>query len=189
MSRQSRVDGLSGAIALLDQSIPEAARDELAVEMGILGREVLAAQRADVARDTGSTAQALTLQLLVERLKVRIGLIRGSSSRGSRNNFVGRLIEFGRKAQTVLVTRRVKRRRIRGNGTESARRVEYLGAKKRRRPRSSPNAGSFIGDPYKLRVRAQGARPFIAQPELQGAAELQLADYWAKVLTRTGADG
>lgn len=168
MSRQSRIDGVEGAIAFLDRDVPNAAREQLSVEMAIIGREVLAAQRADVAKDTGATEAALTLQLLVEQLKVRIGLIKGSSSRGSRNGFVGRLIEFGRKAQTVVVTRRLKRR-VRGNGR--------YGTKRR---------VIYEGKPYTLRVRAMAPRPFIAQPELRDAAEQHLSEYWQKVLTRAG---
>lgn len=183
---RSRIDGLGAALSMFD-ALPEAARDELAVEIGIISREISAAQRADVPKRTGATAGALTFELQLEQLRSRVGLLKGSSSRGSRNNFVGRMIEHGRSAQTVLVTRRVKRRRIRGNGTESKREVKYLGPKKRRRPRSSPNHGTYVGDPYKLRVKAKAPRPFVAQPMLQDAAQLHLSEYASRLLGRMGA--
>lgn len=183
---RSRMDGLSAALSMFD-ALPEAARDELAVEIGIISREISAAQKADVPKLTGATAGALTFALQLDRLRSRVGLLQGSSSRGSRNGFVGRMIEHGRKAQTVLVTRRVKKRRINGNGKLSKRKVTYLGPKKRRRPGSSPNRGSFVGDPYKLRVKAKAARPFVAQPMLQDAAQLHLSEYASRLLGRVGA--
>ncbi|MCP3729255.1 hypothetical protein M9978_02340 [Sphingomonas sp. MG17] len=183
---RSRIDGVNAVLSTFD-ALPEAARDEMAVEIGLISREISAAQKADVPTLTGATQAALTFQLQLEQLRSRVGLLKGSSSRGSRNNFVGRMIEHGRDAQTVLVTRRVKKRRITGNGTESKREVAYLGPKKRRRPRSSPNRGTFVGDPYKLRVRAKAARPFVAQPILQDVGQQHLSEYASRLLGRVGA--
>lgn len=192
--RQSRIDGVTSAAALFDQ-LPASAEEELLVEMGILGREILGAQKADVAKDTGALQGALSLQLVAEQLRMRIGLLRGGRDAGRRNGravkaraggpFYGRIVEEGRSAQTVVVTRRVKKRRINGNGTESARTVTYLGASKRLR-RRGPNKGSAIGSPYKLKVKAMKARPYVAQPLLVDAAQLHLADFWSHALTRTG---
>lgn len=182
--RQSRVEGLRDAVALLE-ALPTAAHEELAVEMGILGKEILGGQRNDVAKDTGATAASLSVQLLLERLKVRIGSINGSSSRGSRNGFVARLIERGRDAQAVVVKRRIKKRRVAGNGKTSTRQVIYQGASSRLR-RRGPNKGSPIGSPYKMRVKAMAARPYIEQPLLQDAAEIHLSEFWAQALSRAG---
>jgi len=182
--RQSRVTGLYDAMALFE-ALPTAAHEELAVEMGIIGKEILAGQKAEVAKLTGALAGALSLQLLLERLKIRIGLFPGSFSKRTRS-FYGRVIERGRDAQTVTVTRRIKKRRVAGNGKTSKREVIYQGASSRKR-RRGPNKGTLIGSPYKMKVKAMAARPYIEQPLLQEAAELHLSEFWAQALTRAGA--
>lgn len=175
MARRS-VQGLAETFGLFDR-LPDAATEQLLVEMAILGREISAAQKGDIAKDTGQTEAALTWRLVADQLKMRVGLFGSGSGRSnsrSRNLFVGRLIEGGRKAQTVLVTRRLKRQirgngRVRKDGTVSKRRVIYQ------------------GKPYKMRVSALPARPFIAQPIIVGAAEQHLAEFWSKTLPRAGA--
>jgi hypothetical protein len=185
--RKSRVEGLLEAQALFE-ALPTAAHEELAVEMGILGREILAAQKNDVAKDTGATEASLSLRLLLSKLKLQVGALSGANYRGTRklDGLVPRLIEHGRDGQTVVVTRRVKKRRVTGNGKTSTRKVQYLGASNRLR-RRGPNAGTPIGSPYKMRVKAQGARPFVAQPLLQEVAEAHLSEFWSQALTRAGS--
>lgn len=195
MTASNKVEGLAETYSLFDQ-LPQAAEDELAVELAIIGREILTAQHADVAKDTGALDAALSLQLLLERLKIRVGLLIGGRGAGKINGrrdkgraggpFYGRFVEFGRSAQTVLVTRRVKRRRVRGNNRGgNSRRTEFLSASERLR-RRGPNRGSAIGSPYKMRVKGKGARPFVAQPLLQEAGSAILSDFWAKALQRLG---
>lgn len=192
MARESRMRGLDAALGLFDR-LPTEAHGELLVELGMLGRELLEAQQAASPigearsdRTPGFLRGSLSLALDGKRLAVKVGLIAGRS-RKAIDAYYGRFVEFGRHAQTVVVTRRIKKRRISGNGRTSARTVEYRGARPRKRPSSSPNAGTLVGTPYKLRVRARSPHPFVAQPLLQETAELALADFWAKVLTRTGA--
>jgi len=195
MSRETRMTGLVEALAFFD-AVPTAAQQEMVVELAIVGRELLGAQHHDVAKDTGELDASLSMQVIADKLKVRIGLLRGARAAGTSNGrkvkaraggpFYGGIVEDGRHAQTVLVTRRVKKRRVTGNGKTGKRLVTYLGGTRRKRPASSPNAGTFVGDPYKLRVRARAAHPFIAQPVLMEAADLHLADFWANALTRLG---
>lgn len=190
----SKVDGLAETYSLFDQ-LPQAAEDELAVEMAILGREILAAQHADVAKDTGALGAALSLQLLLDRLKIRVGLI-GRDARKVNGRtykartggpFYGRFVEFGRSEQTVVVTRRIKQRRLKGNNRQgNTRRTQFGGASERLR-RRGPNRGTPIGSPYKMRVRGMGKRPFVAQPLLHDAASSLLSDFWANALRRLGA--
>ncbi len=195
MPRNADVQGLAEAYALFDH-LPTAAHEEMAVELGIIARELSAAQHADVPRDTGALDNALTYELLLDRLKVKVGLLRGARGARTFNGrtfngkaggpFYGRIVENGRSAQTVLVTRRIKKRRVTGNGRTSKRQVSYATPKRKLRQRSSPNAGTFVGDPYKLRVKAQAGRPFVAQPLLVEVAESHLSDFWADALTRLG---
>lgn len=162
MARSARdVQGLAEAYSLFDQ-LPGAAEQELAVEMAAIGRELLAAQRADVPKATGKLEAALTLQLLLSRLKVRVGLIGIGGRAFLGRAFYGRFVEFGRRAQTVIVTRRLKR-----NGRKGR---------------------SKTGKPYKLRVNPKpGARPFVEQPFLAEVADAHLSDFWADALARIGA--
>lgn len=84
-------------------ALPEAAKDQLAVELAIIGKDVLAAQKRDVAKRTGALEQGLSIQVLVDALRVRIGLLARKSKL-----FYGRIIEGGRRAQVVLAKRRVR---------------------------------------------------------------------------------
>jgi hypothetical protein len=190
---RSSAAGLSEGYSLLDSLAP-AAQDELVVELGIIGADLLGAQRADVPEATGALGAALSLQLIAQRLKLRVGLLiggRGSYSFNGRQRkaaaggpFYGRFVEYGRKAQTVLVTRRVKKRRVKGNGRNGTkRRVTYVfdGTRLRRR---GPNRGTPIGSPYRLKVKAKDARHFVEQPLLEQIAEQDLSDFWTNVLAR-----
>ncbi|MBM7407058.1 MULTISPECIES: hypothetical protein [Sphingomonas] len=154
--------------------------------MGMLGREILAAQKIDVAKDTGATEASLSLRVLFNKLKLQVGAL--GKSRGTRklDGLVARLIEQGRDGQTVVVTRRVKKRRATGNGKTSERKIVYGGSSDRLR-RRGPNKGTPIGSPYKMRVKATAARPYIAQPLLQEAAELHLSEFWSQALARAGS--
>lgn len=196
MPRNTDVQGLAEVYALFDQ-LPTAAHEEMAVELGVIARELSAAQHADVARDTGALDNALSYELLLDRLKVKVGLLRGARGASTFNGrsfkgkaggpFYGRIVEHGRAAQTVLVTRRIKKRRVVGNGRNgTTRRVILATPKRKLRRRSSPNAGTFVGDPYKLRVKAKEGRPFVAQPLLVEVAESHLSNFWADALARLG---
>jgi hypothetical protein len=194
MARNS-VQGLAETYSLFG-ALAEAARDEMALELAQIGGELLEAQQADVARKTGTLAGALEKQVLTDRLKVKVGLLSGAREARKFNGrqrkavaggpYYGRIVEGGRSAQTVLVTRRIKKRRVQGNGRNTKRTVVYDTAKKRLRRSSSPNRGTFVGDAYKLRVKAKAARPFVAQPLFQQVAENHLSEFWAKLLARTG---
>lgn len=160
----NRVDGLAEAYALFGR-FPQAAEQELGAKLGEIGRDVLAAQQRDVAKRTGFLETGLSIQLLIEQLRVKVGLL-GLSKRSK--YFYGRFVEFGRRAQTVLVTRHLKRT-VRGNGRNSKRRVSYE------------------GQPYSLRVRAMAARPFVHVDRPEIRAEQRLADYWSKVKAAAGS--
>ncbi len=196
MARRDGIQGLAETYSMLNR-LPSAAHEELAVELAVIARELSAAQHQDVAKDTGELDRALTYQLLLDRLKIKVGLLRGARAGGSFNGrqrkavaggpFYGRIVEGGRAAQTVLVTRRIKKRKVRGNGRNGTkRRVIYQTPKRRLRRNSSPNRGTYVGDPYKIRVKAQAGRPFVAQPLLVEVAENHLSEFWANAIARTG---
>jgi hypothetical protein len=164
------VQGLSEAYAYLG-GIPAAARHELVDEIGKISRDVLAAQRADVAKDTGALQGKLSVQLITEQLRARVGLLGVKNQRTGASNygkgFYGLIVEKGRSAQTVLVTRRLKRK-ITGNGRTSKRQVIYQ------------------GKPYKMKVKAMAPRPFVHKDRPEIRAEQRLSNFWAEVLGRAG---
>lgn len=176
----TRVDGLAAALADFDR-IPEAAREQLAVELGLIGREVLQLQRATVAKDTGALAGALSLAVQVDRLRARIGLIgnavtsrsalrkqrrTGRELRNVGGFFYGIIVEVGRKAQTVIVERRARTRAGRRGRAEQ------------------------VASTYALRVKAAAPRPYIRTadaPAVQSVVASRLANFWSETLAKAGA--
>lgn len=166
----SNVQALADAYAMVD-ALPEAARDELGVELAIIGREVLAEQKRLVPKDTGRLEAGLGLQLVLDRLRVKIGLLNVRAGRSKL--FYGRIVQFGRHAQTVMVTRHLARLGVRGNNKRGNRRRTL-----------------YAGKPYPMRVRAMAARPFVQRGEwdaIDAQARGQLAEFWSNVLKRSGA--
>ncbi len=163
----NRVQGLADTYALFG-ALPDAARDELGIELAILAREGLAAQKAAAPEDTGALSAGLSMQLQIDQLRVRFGLLGLTGSRS--NLFYGRIVNFGRSAQTVLVQRR---RRVNGSL-----RV-YRGRKRL----------EDISVTYSLPVKARDAVPFIdaAGADFGDVAAGQLAEFWARTLARAGS--
>jgi hypothetical protein len=185
----AEIRGLAEADAFL-HGLPIAAAHELADLIGRVARDVSAAQQDAAPSETGHLRGGLTTQLLTERLRARVGLLGIKGGRGARtalgSRYYGRFVNFGRKAQTVLVTRRLKRR-VKGNGRNGTkRRVIYEGASTRLR-RRGPNRGTAIGSPYKMRVKPRAAREFVHLPAAQAIAVQRIADYWSRVLPAAGA--
>lgn len=160
-----RVQGLAESYALFG-AIPDAAKEQLGVEIAIIARDVLALQRARAPKDTGALAGELVIQLQVDRLRARVGLI----GRQSKPKFYGRVIEFGRKAQTVLVQRR---RRVNG-------RLRTARGRKR---------SEDIAATYPLHVKPREPRPFVivSDPELDRINTQRLADFWSTVIDKAEA--
>lgn len=173
-----KLRGLAEANALFD-SLPPDAEAQLAVEMAIIGRETLAAQRALVPVDTGELKGDLGLQLLLDQLKVRVGLLIGGRDAGKLNGrarrgrsggpFYGRIVQFGRAAQTVIVTRKAGLKRLLGNNRKG-----------------NTRRGVYERKPYKMKVKAMAARNFVFVPGAAETAMGQLAEFWSRLLVRRG---
>lgn len=158
-----RLQGATEASALFE-ALPSAARNEMADTLDRIGRDVRAAQIARAPSATGALRSEITVQLLTDQLKVRVGLF-GPRSKAA---FYGRVINGGRKAQTVLVQRR---------------RVGATKLLRNRRKRVEDIVAT-----YRLRVRALAPDPFIDLPaaELDGIATQRIADYWSRALAFAG---
>ncbi|NLS28160.1 hypothetical protein S2M10_31690 [Sphingomonas sp. S2M10] len=165
-----KLQGVDAIQQMMDQ-VSSAARDELAVELGIISRDLLAWQRSAAPKDTGELAGFLSIWVMVDELRARVGFISAKGARGQGNKtkvFYGRFVQYGRKAQTVLVTRHLKRK-VRGNGRYgTTKRVIY------------------DGKPYPLRVKAMAPRNFIFAPNADAIVAQRVADFWSNTFQRAG---
>lgn len=162
-----RVQGFADVYATFG-AIPDAARGQVGVEMAIIARDVLALQEERAPVNTGALLSGLGIQLLLDQLRVRVGLINLTGGRASL--FYGRIIEFGRHAQTVLVQRR---RRVNGK-------LRLLNRRKRLED---------IVATYSLPVKARAPEPFVLVDDsvLDAIMTQRLSDFWADVLGTAGA--
>ena len=161
------VEGLADSYAMFGR-LPDAAREQIGVEMAIAARQVLALQRQYAPKRTGALAGALSIALEIEKMRVRIGLLGLKSSKAGKRHYgdfyYGRFVALGRRGYTVLVKRMGGRERRR---------------KAAKNPRKTPLELS-----YPMRVKAMPARDFIRVPGADDMVLGQLADFWAKTLKR-----
>jgi hypothetical protein len=87
------------------RAIPETARSELAALLQEFAPRIGSAIRARAPSRTGALRAAITSKAFPRTLKIRAGLTKARS----RRVFYGRIQEFGRKAQTVRITRGPRR--------------------------------------------------------------------------------
>ena len=158
---KSRLRGDKSFRKLLKR-MPETAQDEMVDALDQAGTVLLKAMKADVPRRTGALAAGLLKKLLRGSMKLKVGFI----GKGvNRKLFYGRIIEYGRRAQTVTVVR----------GTTRSRSASA---------RSRGMMGRYV-KPYKLRVRAMRARPFVysKRRDVRVVMSDLLRTYWDRVLS------
>jgi hypothetical protein len=163
------IKGVAETVALFDR-LPDAAKTELGAILEDIGQVGLQAEERDVPRKTGALAGALKVLALVDQLRVRVGLIGLKAGRGKRDLFYGRIVNFGRQGQTVVVQRR------------------RSGA-----PKTLRNRRKRVEDivaTYRMKVRPMAARPFVTgnRDALANAADAKLADFWARALARSESE-
>ena len=173
------IRGIASTVAMID-ALPAAARFELADLLGKIGRDVEAEQKsAAPVGETGDLRAGITMQLLTDQLKVRVGLLgiaavsksalrRAQKSGGDPRNlgdlYYGRFVEFGRKSQN---------------------------APSRRKPGTSRSAvrrrlrGLLKG--Y-VTVAPMAARPFVELPDddVDAAVDGRIDGFWSKLLADAG---
>ena len=153
----SRLQGAQRLRRLL-RGLPDGLRDELGAILQQTGDELLAQMEADVPTRTGRLRRALRLVLSAKALRLRVGLV---GKVANRKLFYGRIVNFGRRAQTVRVYR---------HGRSAA-----------------PADGKFRGRPfYLMKVSAMRPRPFAIRPrpELWKRFYERFNARWATVLKR-----
>jgi hypothetical protein len=180
MMQYQRLEGVELVMRRFD-TITQAAREQLGVELAIMGREFRDRQRTSAPEDTGALRAGLSVLLMLEQLRIRVGLIglrNGSTRKRSFGDlFYGRIVEFGRKAQTVLVQRR---RRVAADiGGGEQRRI--LRTSRRRK------IAADIVVTYPMKVKARAPHPFVFVPDAQKLATQRLASFWSNTLAQAGA--
>jgi hypothetical protein len=97
----SRLIGAKSAKRLV-RNIPEAMRGELADALEVGGSDLYRAIYARAPYRTGATRAQLRKKVYPKTLRLRIGFFdKGKNAR----TFIARILEFGRKAQTVPIKR------------------------------------------------------------------------------------
>lgn len=99
----SRVRGARNISNLL-KKLPQAVSDEMVVEMNVTGREIASVMRGRTPFRTGALKAGISYKVFPKSLKLKVGLLGTKAGRSSL--FYGRILDLGRKAQTVQVTRR-----------------------------------------------------------------------------------
>lgn len=161
------------AFKRLINRLPQAVRFEIAQAMSEAGNEILAAQSSAAPRRTGALASGLTKRVLRGGLRLRIGI---ATKPVAKRLFYARYVEFGRKAQTVTVSR-------------GAAHVAIGGPRIGRRDRAL-RAG--IKGVYQLHVRAMSARPFVASPQAKAIRETlggRVSVIWDRALAKAAGGG
>lgn len=145
--------GLSELVRLFD-TLPAEAEAALKEQLPIAAANILAIEKADVPVRTGDLWRGLATQSLNDGLTVRAGLVGITNGRSGKTSlgslFYGRIVEFGRKQQVVLVERR---RRVGG----------------RLRSSRGRKIAADLYKPYKMTVPAAPPRPFVDTPDTQAA--------------------
>jgi hypothetical protein len=87
--------------------------DEVSAEMAAVLKEhgpvITAYAKAAAPQRSGALSRAISWKVLPKSLSLRVGLLTKATSR---KLFYARILEFGRKAQTVVVKRRTKTGRV-----------------------------------------------------------------------------
>lgn len=157
-------------VSRLMRKLPDALKANVATEIKLAGEQYLAAAKIDARHKTGALRRGLGMKITAKGLKVRIGIIGKALAN---RLFYGRILEFGRKARTVTVHRRV------GAGA---------GGRGFFKRRSGVNR---ISSTYTMHVRARAAEPFVTKrrPALREAFRERLSDVWAKSLATVAGVG
>ena len=87
----------------LVQQLPDEARSDLVNVFGRAGRRAQAAMRARAKHKTGALQQGVKYKVFAKTLRLQVGLL--GTKRGRSKLFYGFVLDKGRKAQTVTISR------------------------------------------------------------------------------------
>lgn len=107
---RSKIKGVARLRRLLKR-LPDATRQEMIVELNVAGREAVAIAQGRAPRRRGALAAGIGFKVFPKTLRLQVGLL---TKAVNRRLFYGRILDLGRKSQTVQA-----RRRSAGSGTVS----------------------------------------------------------------------
>lgn len=151
------------------RNLPDAMQVEMGDALEDSGREIAAAMAGRTPERTGALRKGIKYRVLRKSLRLRVGLI--DAPRVRNKLFYGRILDLGRKAQTVTVRRRIAGVAQPGGGKAlpGARVAKYL-----------------------MRVRGIAPKRFVTgrYPDLRAALNQRLRGIWDRALRRVagGAD-
>lgn len=161
MARRRRVRGDRRFRKILNQ-MPAAIKEEMLAMLDKTGDQILAAQQQAVPVRTGTLRSALSKRLQKGIVRLRVGLV---GKPINRRLWYARIVEGGRKAQTVTARR--------GGGAGGGRRAKNFTWK--------------VAGTYQLRVSPLPPRPFIITARTKSLRDTmagELKTYWDRVLKR-----
>lgn len=128
------------------KKLPDAVSTEIVDVLNDGGQKIRAAMQARARRRTGQLAAGVKFKVLPKTLRLQVGLL--GTPRGRAKLFYGFILDKGRKAQTVTVTRYKRGARAKDTGRFA------LG--------SNGQKSSHLVSVYQLRVRARKGDYFVS---------------------------
>lgn len=170
MARRRRAVKGAAKVRRLMKRMPEAVQREMRVSLEAAGQLLGETIRARTPRRTGELSKGIRHKVFPTTLKMQVGLI--GSKKIREGLFYGRILEFGRRAQTVRVTR----------GTTVSK--SYSARNKRA-------AGATLAKPYLLRVKAIAPMRFVTGPlvDLRAVINREIKDIWQRSLAKVAEGG
>jgi len=158
MARRPNIRGLIRTRRLLKQ-LPDAVRGEVIVELNVTGRQIAAVMAARTPRKSGRLVAGESYKVFPRTLRLQVGLLQ--TRRGADPLFYGRIQDLGRKAQVVLVQRRLRR------------------------------AGSKLTKRYRMKVRGSEGKRFVTGrfPELRRTLNQNLRGIFGRALASVAGGG
>lgn len=165
----SKIKGIISTRRLL-RRVPDEMRNQLGDAMRSAGPELANAMQARVPRATGRLAAGIMWRFSPSQLTLRVGFI---GKLVNRKLFYNRIIEWGRKGQTVTVRRR------------------KAGVGKRLDSRTRRKRFDDIVAVYQLRVKPRAPHHFVYGPatDLRVVLGRKLNGIWDRVLQRVSGGG
>ena len=149
------------------RQMPESVQEEINAGLDSYGRQLASAMRQRAPNKTGATRAGISHKLFPKTLKLQVGLV--GTKRGRAKLFYARILDLGRRAQTVIVHRFRRGTRASGEGKIS-------------RGRKIGSVSS-----YAMNVRAIRPMRFVTGPltDLRAGLNRHLKDVWNRALQRS----
>lgn len=106
MARRPNIAGLIRFRRIM-RRLPDTVAGEVIVELNVTGRQIAAVMQARTPRKSGRLVAGESYKVFPRTLRLQVGLL--NSRRGGDPLFYGRIQDLGRKAQVVMVQRRIRR--------------------------------------------------------------------------------